>query len=140
MIVKIHDEFKVLEAIVVNSENCNNIFGLNWYDEFKSVQVFRVEENFKIDTICKDFKDLFSEELGRCNVMQAHIYMKPNVRPKFFKSRPIPYAISDAFKDEADRLSKLGIWKAVKFSQWASPLVIVPKPNGKIRICADFGY
>ncbi|XP_037813440.1 uncharacterized protein K02A2.6-like [Lucilia sericata] len=136
--VKIREEAKVLDVIVANSEHCNNIFGLNWYDEFKSVQIFRIEENLKIKSICNDFKELFSKELGRCNVMQAHIYMKSDVRPKFFKPRPIPYAIVDTFKEEAERLTKLGIWKPVKFSQWASPLVIVPKSNNKIRICADF--
>ncbi|XP_041565902.1 uncharacterized protein K02A2.6-like [Drosophila elegans] len=44
----------------------------------------------------------------------------------------------DKFKAEADRLTQAGIWKPVKFSNWASPIVLAPKPGGDIRICGDF--
>ncbi|XP_037930536.1 uncharacterized protein K02A2.6-like, partial [Teleopsis dalmanni] len=42
------------------------------------------------------------------------------------------------FKKEVDRLTNAGIWKPVKFSQWASPIVLAPKADGSIRICGDF--
>ena len=35
-------------------------------------------------------------------------------------------------------LEKEGILKTVPFSDWASPIVIVPKPDGGVRICEDF--
>ena len=31
-----------------------------------------------------------------------------------------------------------GILELVEQSEWATPLVIVPKSNGKIRVCGDF--
>ena len=31
-----------------------------------------------------------------------------------------------------------GILEPVEKSEWATPLVIVPKSNGKIRVCGDF--
>ena len=37
-----------------------------------------------------------------------------------------------------DRLEKLGIVKKVEQSEWASPIVCVPKKDGSICICGDF--
>ncbi|XP_036322117.1 uncharacterized protein K02A2.6-like [Rhagoletis pomonella] len=42
------------------------------------------------------------------------------------------------FKKEIDRLTSAGILKAVKFSKWASPIVLAPKSDGSLRICGDF--
>lgn len=136
--VQVQNERKRLDLIVADSAHCSNIFGLNWYDEFKKVQVFKVEASPGIKSVCNEFSELFSNELGLCGTIEGHIYMKPDARPKFYKSRPIPYSLNDSFKKEAQRLIDLGVWKPVKYSQWASPLVIVPKPNNKIRVCADF--
>lgn len=81
---------------------------------------------------------MFSESLGCSNIFSGHLYLKENAIHKFFKARPIPFALQDQFKQEADRLENLGIWKPVTYSPWASPIVIVHKPNNKIRVCAYF--
>ena len=41
-------------------------------------------------------------------------------------------------EEELDRLEKLGVVKKVERSDWASPVVCVPKKDGSIRICGDF--
>ena len=37
-----------------------------------------------------------------------------------------------------ERLQKEGIIEPVQTSTWATPLVVVPKANGKIRVCGDY--
>ena len=39
---------------------------------------------------------------------------------------------------ELNRIQKEGILEPVKYSEWAIPLVVVLKANGKIRVCGDF--
>ena len=41
-------------------------------------------------------------------------------------------------EEELDRLESLGVVKKVERSDWASPIVCVPKKDGSIRICGDF--
>ena len=40
--------------------------------------------------------------------------------------------------DELDRLERQGVIKKVSHAKWATPIVVVRKPNGKIRLCGDF--
>ena len=39
---------------------------------------------------------------------------------------------------EIERLEHEGVIKKVESTEWASPIVCVPKRNGTIRICGDF--
>ena len=41
-------------------------------------------------------------------------------------------------KEELDKLLRVGFIYAVPYSEWVSSIVMVPKKNGKIRICQDY--
>ncbi|XP_037927767.1 uncharacterized protein K02A2.6-like [Teleopsis dalmanni] len=64
--------------------------------------------------------------------------IKSTAVQKYFKCRQVPFALLEKFNVEADRLVQNSIWKPVKFSNWASPIVLAPKQDGSIRICGDF--
>ena len=48
------------------------------------------------------------------------------------------YALQPALETELERMQAEGILEPVERSEWATPLVIVPKSNGKIRVCGNF--
>ena len=56
----------------------------------------------------------------------------------FGKARPVPYAVKGKVDREIERIEHEGMIKKVESSEWASPIVCVPKRNGSIRICGDF--
>ena len=64
--------------------------------------------------------------------------MRPGAQPKFCKPRSIPFAIKTAIEQELDRLEDSGAIEKVTHSDWAAPIVPVPKKDGKFRICGDY--
>lgn len=61
-----------------------------------------------------------------------------NARPKFLKARPVPFAIKSAIDRELDELESRGIIERASSSDWAAPIVSVPKKDGRFRICEDY--
>nr|XP_043069087.1 uncharacterized protein K02A2.6-like [Drosophila bipectinata] len=104
------------------------------------MQVSNVQEvhEDELRDLCSQYNEVFEPAMGVIKDFKASVFLKPSATPKFFKSRQIPFAQMDKFRAEADRLTQAGIWKPIKFSNWASPIVLAPKPGGAIRICGDF--
>nr|XP_054769557.1 uncharacterized protein K02A2.6-like [Lytechinus pictus] len=82
--------------------------------------------------------DVFDNNVGRVKGVQAKLKVRNDVEPKFFKPRPIPFALKDKVAEENDRLVKEGILEPVEFSDWAAPVVPVQKPDGRIMLCGDY--
>ena len=83
-------------------------------------------------------KPLFKDELGTIHPEKAILNVKPNATPRFFKPWPVPFAIKEAIGKELDRLEEQGILKKVDSSDWAAPIVPVPKRDGRFQICGDY--
>ncbi|XP_060071980.1 uncharacterized protein K02A2.6-like [Ylistrum balloti] len=75
------------------------------------------------------FPVVFKDELGT---------LKDDANPRFIKARPIPYALKEKVERELDRLVNEGITERVEHSEWATPIVPIPKKDGSVRICGDF--
>ncbi len=90
----------------------------------------------QIRTILQKYNHFLNNKLGHCTKMKAHIELKPNTSPKFFKPRPIPFAYVARVKEEITRKIAAGILERVDTSLWAAPIVPVQKPNGKLEFVA----
>ena len=64
--------------------------------------------------------------------------VKEGATPKFFKPRSVPFALKEAIEQDLDRLEQLQVITKVNYSEWAAPIVVVPKPDGSVRICGDY--
>jgi hypothetical protein len=76
--------------------------------------------------------------LGKLQGVEAKIYVEEGARPRFEKSRPVPFAIREKVEKELDRLQALGVIQPVRFSDWAATIVPVLKSDGRVRICGDY--
>ena len=50
----------------------------------------------------------------------------------------MPFVLRATVDDELQKLEREGLLEKVDVSDWATPLVIVPKKNGKVRLCGDY--
>ena len=68
---------------------------------------------------------------------RASLHVQEGAKPHFFKPRPVPFAIKDAAGKELGSLEWQGILRKVSNSDWATPIVALPKRDGKFRICGN---
>ena len=54
------------------------------------------------------------------------------------KARRVPYALKEQLEKELDKLAKNGVITKTDRSCWASPIMVVPKADGTVRICGDY--
>ena len=80
-----------------------------------------------------EFHDSFGE-IGTLNTTH-HVEVKDNVKPVV---RKVPHALKPKLEKELKRMVDLDIIEPIeKPTDWLNGLVIVEKPNGKLRICLD---
>ncbi len=92
--------------------------------------------------LLEEFSDVFdsSEQLRTMTGAPMRIELKEDAVPfAVHGARPIPYAWRDEVKQMIDDNVAKGIWEPVgdRPTEWCHPLVVVPKPNGRLRICVD---
>ena len=135
-----HRKLKLL--VVHGSGPC--LMGRDWLRvvklDWKTVGRVSVSENLqnRVESLKEKYQDVFAETLGTINSHKAKLHVKENARPKFFKPRSVPYAMRERVESEIERLEQEGVIEKVTYSEWASPIVPVPKPNGRLRLCVDY--
>ncbi|KAK6029503.1 integrase core domain protein, partial [Ostertagia ostertagi] len=109
------------------------------YNKVHSLQeMSQIQLKNGIVRLLQENKELFEEGLGKCTSFKATLKFKEKPTPKFFRARPVPIALRPKVEAKLQELVANGSLRAVDHSQWATPLVVVPKPGGKIRICGDY--
>ena len=92
----------------------------------------------RLQEMLKCYEEVFRDELGTMKEIKAELKIKENVTPKFHRPRTVPFALRGAVEQELNRLEEKGILKKVSHSEWATPIVPVPKKDGKVRVCGDY--
>ena len=70
--------------------------------------------------------------------IQVRLRIKPDAIPKFCRTRSASYALQPAIEQELKRLEKMEAIERVKYGDWATSVVPIPKPDGTVRLCGDF--
>ena len=67
-----------------------------------------------------------------------HIYIEENSKPIRQPQRRMNPNLREIVKEELQKLLNVNFIYPILDSRWVSPLVIVPKKNGKWRVCIDY--
>lgn len=89
------------------------------------------------ESVLSRYPEVF-EGLGKLKDFQLKIPVDETVPPTIQKLRRVPYQLRDKVAGKLDELEKLDIIEKVQSpSDWISPLVVVAKDNGDVRLCVD---
>ena len=91
-----------------------------------------------LHSLLTKYSNLFKDELGTVTTYKATLQVQPDTTPKFHKARPILFAIKDTIGAEQNHLEGERILQRVSHSDWAAPIVAIPKKDGRFRICEDY--
>ena len=101
------------------------------------------EETHVRDSIKRRLEECAAEKVADIDI-EANRHMEfeiklisPNQRPIYCKSRPLPQSLKEAVKKAIFEQVDAGLIRP-STSEWASPLHIVIKPDGTIRITIDY--
>ena len=83
-----------------------------------------------------EFKDIFSDLPGYTKLVKHEIDLTSTV-PVRSKPYPIPYQMQGTVDSEIESMFKMHVIKPCN-SPYASRIVLVKKPDGKIRFCTDY--
>jgi len=145
---KYQDQSATLPLLVVEGSG-PSLFGRDWLTQvkldWKKICSIRVSDSdlsqavrSKMHTTIQSHPNVFQPGLGTIKGIAAKLEMKHDAQPKFCKARPVPYALQEAVEAEYSRLESEDNVERVEFSDWATPMVHVPKADGTTRSCGDY--
>lgn len=107
----------------------------SWQDVVISGELTAAQQG-KVKDLLREYSDIFSEVPSRTNAI-FHWIDTGDALPIRSGPYQVPQRLTDVVNREIGSMLKGGIIRPSK-SPWASPVVIVPKPDGKIRFCVDY--
>ena len=104
----------------------------------EELAILKLEINaIKEETLLRDFPECF-KGVGKLKGFQAKLHIDESVKPVAQKLRPPPYGLRDKIEQKLKELVDCDVIEPVEGpTPWVSPVVVVPKPSGDIRLCVD---
>ncbi|XP_073261648.1 uncharacterized protein [Populus alba] len=111
--------------------------------ELKIGTLITPEERIKIKALLQEYVDVFAwsyEDMPGLdrNIVVHKIPLEEGCKPVKQKLRRAHLDVWIKVKTELEKQWNAGFLEVVKYPQWVSNIVVVPKKEGKIRVCVDF--
>ncbi|PAA86570.1 hypothetical protein BOX15_Mlig030946g1 [Macrostomum lignano] len=122
-------QFHTVDLVVTAAQKSHGLLGMD---------NLNFDQNPSITTLSASIAAV--EQLPHLRGFDAKIKLVDGARPFYCAARAVPIHLQDSVNAELKRMEAEGIIEPVPpgGSEWASPIVCVMKPNGRVRICADF--
>lgn len=134
-----HQTCSALPLIVVTGDG-PTLLGRDWLRVIRLDwhSIFVVKRDQEVEELLSEFEALFSDSVGKLKGVTATVQLKEDAKPVFCRPRSVPYAVREPIEKELDKMVADGVAEKVSHSDWATPVVAVPKPDGSVRLCGDY--
>lgn len=145
--IKINGMSHKLPLVILESHsNGTMLMGRNWLDKI----VPHLRNAFKINGISgdceqflsrikKDYASVFKDDISEpIEEFKVDIRLTDDATPVIHKPYPVPFSLKEKVEKELERLCNENIIQKVEKLKWGSPIVVVPKQSGEIRICGNY--
>ena len=89
------------------------------------------------EQLVQEYGHIF-EGIGTLKNFEVNLHIDESVRPVAQPARRIPFHLRQKVSAALDKLEQQGIIEKVDgATPWISPLVVIPKKDGDIRLCVD---
>ena len=136
--------FQVVESgtNILGERDCVKVGMIKWLSGFEKLEIKEVVRNDDRvrEEIVKD-KGINNKAIIYKNYFTSYQFdsqLKQGFRPHISRERFLPYQIQSVVKDEILKLVDEGILQHTEHTDWCSPIVVVKKKEGSLRICGDF--
>ena len=135
------EEFDIIEEEIqiAGSQICLSAINCNKNTKEKELSLDHIKSNEfknKLRTIITKYSKVISSKPGKTNIMKHSITLNDDT-PFRSKTYVIPQKLQETVDTEIDILLKNKLIQKSN-SQFSSPMVLVKKKNGDIRICCDY--
>jgi len=116
-----------------------NLFTSLQTETFKDVKInpeLPEEQTGEVMELLEEFQDVFMDVPGLTNLGKHSISLTAD-EPIYSKPYSLLHATQKEVEKELDSMLKLGVIE-LSTSSYASPIVVVRKPDGSNRVCVDF--
>jgi len=138
------EDMSIANAAVIEpedeSEDMLELYSVRQTETYEDVDInpeLSTEQQHQIRSLLYEFRDVFSDLPGLCNLGKHSIKLTTN-EPVQSKPYSLPYAMRTVVDQEIDAMLKMQIIESSS-SPYASPMVIVKKQDGHSnRVCIDY--
>ena len=118
--------------------HCEPLLGRSTVTKLGVLKIEPSVTNIKDSTrVVNEYKEVF-EGVGKLKDYQLKLHIDPNVTPVAQPARRVLCSLRDKVKGKVNELIEMDIIEPVKGpTPWVSPVVVVPKADGGIRLCVD---
>jgi len=103
MEVEIHYGYQIakLPLVVVSGED-PSLLGCDWMMKIKLnwIEIYAYTSDTSLAILLDHHSSLYEPELGKPKSYKASMQVDPQVKPKFYKACPVPYAMKEKMEAE----------------------------------------
>lgn len=122
------EEEQLVDLLIPQSEET--------YKDVKYSEELTDEQRKQVQDLVHDYQDIFTDRPGTTDLEEHRIELTTE-EPIRQKPYPVPYAMRETLREEVRKMLEADIIEHTN-SPYASPVVLVKKPDGSNRFCIDF--